>query len=101
MICSNNVRTKDQSVESSSCYCKVEEEEQGDQKYTSQGKWNEQSQIIVTTYLAFGAAQDETKSFYTLPTQQPGMIETTLLIRVVQVNVLALSGTVVKWTVNE
>ena len=43
--------------------------------------------------------QDKTKSFFTLPTQQPRTIDTALLIRVVQVDVLAFTDTVVKWTI--
>ena len=38
-------------------------------------------------------------SFFTLPTQQPRTIDIALLVRIIQVDVLALAGTVVKWTV--
>ena len=35
MVCCHNVGIEDQSMESPSCYCEVEEEEQDDEKYTS------------------------------------------------------------------
>ena len=53
---------------------------------------------MVTAMLALGAAQDKTKTFFTFPTQQARTVDIALLVRVIQVNVLALTGTVVKWT---
>ena len=35
MVCCHNVGIEDQSMESPSCYCEVEEKEQDDEKYTS------------------------------------------------------------------
>ena len=46
-----------------------------------------------------GAAQDKTKSFFTLPTQQTRTVEITLLVRIFQAEDPALSDAVVKWTV--
>ena len=98
MVCCHNVGIEDQTMESPSCYCEVEEKEQDDQKYTSKGYWNEQNQVNITALFALGAAQDKTKSFFTFPTQQPRTVDIALLVRVPQVDILALSGTVVKWT---
>ena len=99
MVCCNNICIEDQSMESPSCYCEAEEEEQDNYQYTSQCKWNKQSQVIVTALLALRAAQDKTKSFFALPTQQTRTVGIALLVRIDQVNVPALLGAVVKWTV--
>ena len=97
MVCCHNVGIKNQSMESPGCHCEVEEEEQDDQKCTSDCEWNEQSYITVTAFCALGAAQNKTKSFFTLSTQQPTTVETTLRVRLIQVDVLAITNTVVKW----
>ena len=55
--------------------------------------------MVITTPHTLRAAQDKTKSFFAFPTQQFRAIEIALLIRITEVDMLAFTGTVVKWTI--
>ena len=88
MVCCNDIGIEDKPMKCSSFYCQIKEKEQHDQKYTSQCKWNKQSQVTVATFLALGTAQDKTETFFALSTQQARMAVFALLIWVVQVDIL-------------